>query len=191
MTHRSKGCGADGRGDRPPGGAGASRRGPGYALSAATRSQWPWVWITSASCLTNERRSRTCDDCRSWNCGSPLTPLPQGIIPEFVNPKYADESKTTFKSPTRLECMMQDYAKLLGSGAKVLGCRAGVHSKRGGRTHRPRTPGTEWVLRTSPPPPAPGGASNRRMLRGRTKLYLMFCLLSDILMFFVYFRSFI
>lgn len=32
-----------------------------------------------------------------------------GIVPEFVNPKYADESRTVFKSPTRLECMMQDY----------------------------------------------------------------------------------
>ena len=29
-----------------------------------------------------------------------------GVIPEFVNPKYADEARTTFKAPTRLECMM-------------------------------------------------------------------------------------
>ena len=36
-----------------------------------------------------------------------------GAIPEFVNPKYQDSSKTTFKKPTRLECMMQDYPKLL------------------------------------------------------------------------------
>jgi UDP-sugar pyrophosphorylase len=28
-------------------------------------------------------------------------------MPEFVNPKYADASKNSFKSPTRLECMMQ------------------------------------------------------------------------------------
>jgi UDP-sugar pyrophosphorylase len=28
-------------------------------------------------------------------------------VPEFVNPKYADAAKTKFKSPTRLECMMQ------------------------------------------------------------------------------------
>lgn len=38
-----------------------------------------------------------------------------GVIPEFVNPKYANETKTEFKSPTRLECMMQDYPKLLSS----------------------------------------------------------------------------
>lgn len=38
----------------------------------------------------------------------------KGVIPEFVNPKYADESRTKFKAPTRLECMMQDYPKLLG-----------------------------------------------------------------------------
>lgn len=38
-----------------------------------------------------------------------------GVIPEFVNPKYANQEKTIFKSPTRLECMMQDYPKLLSS----------------------------------------------------------------------------
>jgi len=32
-----------------------------------------------------------------------------GMVPEFVNPKYVDDSRTAFKSPTRLECMMQDY----------------------------------------------------------------------------------
>ena len=26
---------------------------------------------------------------------------------EFVNPKYTDATRTAFKSPTRLECMMQ------------------------------------------------------------------------------------
>ena len=38
----------------------------------------------------------------------------KGVIAEFVNPKYKDDTKTTFKKPTRLECMMQDYPKLLG-----------------------------------------------------------------------------
>lgn len=42
-----------------------------------------------------------------------------GMIPEFVNPKYADESKESFKKTTRLECMMQDYPLLLKSGGKV------------------------------------------------------------------------
>ena len=28
-------------------------------------------------------------------------------MPEFVNPKYADAERTTFKKATRLECMMQ------------------------------------------------------------------------------------
>ena len=32
---------------------------------------------------------------------------------EFVNPKYKDETRTAFKAPVRLECMMQDYPKLL------------------------------------------------------------------------------
>lgn len=43
----------------------------------------------------------------------------QGLIAEFINPKYADESKTKFKSSTRLECMMQDYPKLLKAENKV------------------------------------------------------------------------
>ncbi len=30
----------------------------------------------------------------------------KGVIPEFVNPKYADETRTKFKAPTRRECMM-------------------------------------------------------------------------------------
>eukprot|EP00494_Astrolonche_serrata_P032642 UN32911 len=42
-----------------------------------------------------------------------------GMIPEFVNPKYADEKKTTLKKATRLECMMQDYPKLLTTEHKV------------------------------------------------------------------------
>lgn len=42
-----------------------------------------------------------------------------GIIAEFVNPKYSDDTKTKFKKPTRLECMMQDYPKVLSSEAKV------------------------------------------------------------------------
>lgn len=42
-----------------------------------------------------------------------------GLIPEFVNPKYADKAKDSFKKPTRLECMMQDYPKLLSSESKV------------------------------------------------------------------------
>ncbi|GIL88648.1 hypothetical protein Vretimale_17244 [Volvox reticuliferus] len=42
-----------------------------------------------------------------------------GVISEFVNPKYKDSTKTTFKSSTRLECMMQDYPKALPSTAKV------------------------------------------------------------------------
>jgi UDP-sugar pyrophosphorylase len=42
-----------------------------------------------------------------------------GIVPEFVNPKYADESRTRFKSPARLECMMQDLPRVLAPGSAV------------------------------------------------------------------------
>lgn len=45
-----------------------------------------------------------------------------GAMPEFVNPKYADEAKTVFKKPTRLECMMQDFPTVLsGDNAKHVG----------------------------------------------------------------------
>lgn len=40
-------------------------------------------------------------------------------MPEFVNPKYANEEKTIFKSPTRLECMMQDYPKMVMDDSKI------------------------------------------------------------------------
>ena len=42
-----------------------------------------------------------------------------GTMPEFVNPKYTDASRTSFKKPTRLECMMQDIPRLLAAGDRV------------------------------------------------------------------------
>ncbi|CAE7272093.1 USP [Symbiodinium necroappetens] len=42
-----------------------------------------------------------------------------GIVPEFINPKWADPAKTRFKSSSRLECMMQDFPRLCGPGDKV------------------------------------------------------------------------
>jgi len=47
----------------------------------------------------------------------------EGVITEFVNPKYKPgTNKTVFKKPTRLECMMQDFPKLLsGESAKSVG----------------------------------------------------------------------
>ncbi|MBM4153241.1 MAG: hypothetical protein FJ220_06950, partial [Kiritimatiellaceae bacterium] len=43
----------------------------------------------------------------------------RGIIAEFINPKYADATRTSFKSPTRLETMMQDLPKLFGPNETV------------------------------------------------------------------------
>jgi len=45
----------------------------------------------------------------------------QGVVGEFVNPKYADAGRTAFKAPTRLECLMQDLPHALPAGAAV-GC---------------------------------------------------------------------
>ena len=42
-----------------------------------------------------------------------------GLVPEFVNPKYADAAKSVFQKPTRLECMMQDHPRVLLPGARV------------------------------------------------------------------------
>eukprot|EP00002_Diphylleia_rotans_P041041 TRINITY_DN9883_c0_g1_i1.p1 TRINITY_DN9883_c0_g1~~TRINITY_DN9883_c0_g1_i1.p1 ORF type:complete len:584 (-),score=131.60 TRINITY_DN9883_c0_g1_i1:115-1866(-) len=38
-----------------------------------------------------------------------------GQVPEFVNPKYSNAEKTIFTKPTRLECMMQDFTRLMAS----------------------------------------------------------------------------
>ena len=43
----------------------------------------------------------------------------KGLIPEFVNPKYTDETRIKFKSQTRLESLMQDLPKLLKNGENV------------------------------------------------------------------------
>ncbi|MDK2857604.1 MAG: putative uridylyltransferase [Verrucomicrobiota bacterium] len=43
----------------------------------------------------------------------------RGVIAEFINPKYTDETKTTFKKPTRLETLMQDLPKFFGPDEKV------------------------------------------------------------------------
>jgi len=43
----------------------------------------------------------------------------RGVIAEFVNPKYKDSSKQAFKSPTRLECMLQDFPRALPPSAAI------------------------------------------------------------------------
>jgi UDP-sugar pyrophosphorylase len=42
-----------------------------------------------------------------------------GIIAEFVNPKFSDASRTTFKKPARLETLMQDLPKFFTAGEKT------------------------------------------------------------------------
>jgi UDP-sugar pyrophosphorylase len=45
--------------------------------------------------------------------GKTLAGEDQGVVMEFVNPKYKEGSRTEFKKPTRLECMMQDFPTLM------------------------------------------------------------------------------
>lgn len=42
-----------------------------------------------------------------------------GVMPEFVNPKYKDDTKQEFKKPTRLECMMQEFPRLCSKSDKI------------------------------------------------------------------------
>ena len=44
-----------------------------------------------------------------------------GRVPEFINPKFADDAKTVFKSPTRVESLMQDVVLLLPEDSRVVG----------------------------------------------------------------------
>ena len=37
----------------------------------------------------------------------------EGVVTEFVNPKYKKDNPSEFLKPTRLECMMQDFPKLM------------------------------------------------------------------------------
>jgi len=37
----------------------------------------------------------------------------EGVVTEFVNPKYKKDNPDEFLKPTRLECMMQDFPKLM------------------------------------------------------------------------------
>ena len=43
----------------------------------------------------------------------------KGLVPEFVNPKYVDETRKRFKAPTRLETLMQDVPKLVKNGETI------------------------------------------------------------------------
>ena len=43
----------------------------------------------------------------------------KGLVPEFVNPKYVDDSRNRFKIATRLETLMQDVPKLIKNNGTV------------------------------------------------------------------------
>ena len=43
----------------------------------------------------------------------------KGLVPEFVNPKYVDETRKRFKAATRLETLMQDVPKLVKNGETI------------------------------------------------------------------------
>ena len=42
-----------------------------------------------------------------------------GVVAEFVNPKFSDATRTSFKKPARLETLMQDLPKNFTTGEKV------------------------------------------------------------------------
>ncbi|MFZ4776019.1 MAG: UTP--glucose-1-phosphate uridylyltransferase [Terrimicrobiaceae bacterium] len=91
-----------------------------------------------------------------------------GIIAEFVNPKFADASRTTFKKPARLETMMQELPKLFTSGEKVgvtIFDRAWCFSA----CKNNLTEAAEKAAKNGPPESA-SSAENDFYLAGRTKL---------------------
>lgn len=45
-----------------------------------------------------------------------------GHVPEFINPKYTDSTKTSFKSPARIESLMQDIAFCFDFPKQLIGC---------------------------------------------------------------------
>ena len=92
----------------------------------------------------------------------------QGIIAEFVNPKFSDASRTGFKKPTRLETMMQDLPKLFTSGEKVgvtIFDRAWCFSA----CKNNLADAADKVAKNGPPESA-SSAENDFYLAGRTKL---------------------
>jgi len=92
----------------------------------------------------------------------------QGIIAEFVNPKFSDASRTGFKKPTRLETMMQDLPKLFTSGEKVgvtVFDRAWCFSA----CKNNLADAADKVAKNGPPESA-SSAENDFYLAGRTKL---------------------
>ncbi len=91
-----------------------------------------------------------------------------GIIAEFVNPKFADASRSTFKKPARLETMMQDLPKLFTSGEKVgvtVFDRAWCFSA----CKNNLTEAADKAAKNGPPESA-SSAENDFYLAGRTKL---------------------
>lgn len=46
----------------------------------------------------------------------------KGHVPEFINPKYTDSTKTSFKSPARVESLMQDIAFCFDFPRQKIGC---------------------------------------------------------------------
>lgn len=91
-----------------------------------------------------------------------------GIIAEFVNPKFADASRTSFKKPARLETMMQDLPKLFTSGEKTgvtIFDRAWCFSA----CKNNLTEAADKAAKNGPPESA-SSAENDFYLAGRTKL---------------------
>ena len=94
----------------------------------------------------------------------------QGIIAEFVNPKFSDASRTSFKKPTRLETMMQDLPKLFTSGEKV-GVTIFDRPWCFSACKNNLTDAADKVSKNGPPESA-SSAENDFYLAGRTKLRL-------------------
>ena len=89
----------------------------GWTLWGSGPRTLAWALAVDTAKAASTSNASVENSASSRAAGTPAVATTAGAVPEFVNPKYADSSRTAFKSPTRLECMMQDLPWLLDADA--------------------------------------------------------------------------
>ena len=100
-----------------------------------------------------------------------------GVVAEFVNPKFSDGTRTSFKKPARLETLMQDLPKNFTSGEKV-GVTVFDRTWCFSACKNNLTDAAQKVIQNGPPESA-SSAENDFYETGRTKLRAAGMLVED------------
>jgi UDP-sugar pyrophosphorylase len=100
-----------------------------------------------------------------------------GVVAEFVNPKFSDGTRTSFKKPARLETLMQDLPKNFTSGEKV-GVTVFDRTWCFSACKNNLTDAAQKVIQNGPPESA-SSAENDFYEAGRTKLRTAGMLVED------------